>query len=103
MPNTQAGGPPLVGRLRLLIQYIHSYPPYLEAVSSIHNLRMRYAMVTRHPPNVGYNQLKCKNGNFISYNCQTYCCNKTVLISTPSSNFSEMATERTFFPKLGKP
>jgi hypothetical protein len=27
-PNPQAGGPPLVGCLRLLIQFIHSYPPY---------------------------------------------------------------------------
>jgi len=25
---TQAGGPPLVGCPRPLIQYIHSYPPY---------------------------------------------------------------------------
>ena len=31
-PNTQAGGPRLFGCLRLLIQYIRSYPPYLEAV-----------------------------------------------------------------------
>ena len=30
--NPQAGGPPLIGCLRLLIQYIRSYPPYLEAV-----------------------------------------------------------------------
>ena len=28
----QARGPPLIGCLRLLIQYIRSYPPYLEAV-----------------------------------------------------------------------
>ena len=28
LPNLQAGGPPLVGCLQLLIQYIHSYPPY---------------------------------------------------------------------------
>jgi len=27
-PNPQAGGPPLVGRPRPLIQYIHSYPSY---------------------------------------------------------------------------
>jgi len=26
--NSQAGGPPLVGCLRLLMQYIRSYPPY---------------------------------------------------------------------------
>jgi hypothetical protein len=31
-PNPQAGGPPLVGCPRLLIQNIRSYPPYLEAV-----------------------------------------------------------------------
>jgi hypothetical protein len=31
-PNPQAGGPPLTVCLRLLIQYIRSYPPYLEAV-----------------------------------------------------------------------
>jgi hypothetical protein len=29
-PNPQAGGPPLVGCPRLLIQHIRSYPPYLE-------------------------------------------------------------------------
>jgi hypothetical protein len=28
LPNLQAGGPPLVGCPRLLIQFIHSYPPY---------------------------------------------------------------------------
>jgi hypothetical protein len=27
-PNPQAGGPPLVGCPQLLIQFIHSYPPY---------------------------------------------------------------------------
>jgi hypothetical protein len=32
-PNPQAGGPPPVGRPLLLIQYIRSYPPYLEVVS----------------------------------------------------------------------
>jgi hypothetical protein len=39
-----AEGPPLVGCLWLLIQYIPSCPPYLEAASSIHNL-MLHAMV----------------------------------------------------------
>jgi hypothetical protein len=52
MPNPQAGGTPLVGCTRLLIQYVHSYPPYLEGVSSIRNLRRRHAMVTRDPPNM---------------------------------------------------
>jgi hypothetical protein len=47
MPNPQAGGPPLVGCLRLFIQYIRSHPPYLEGVSSIRNLRTRHAVVTK--------------------------------------------------------
>jgi hypothetical protein len=46
-PNPQAGGPLIVGCSQLLIQYIRSYPPYLEAVSSILNLRMPHAVVTR--------------------------------------------------------
>jgi hypothetical protein len=48
----QPGGPPLVGCVRLHIQYIRSYPTYLEAVSSIRNLRKRHAVVTRDPPNM---------------------------------------------------
>jgi hypothetical protein len=53
MPNPQAGGLPFIGCPRLLIQCISSYPPYLEAVSSIRNLRSRHAVVTRDPPNIG--------------------------------------------------
>jgi hypothetical protein len=45
-PKPQAGGPPTVGCPRLLIQYIRSYPPYLEAISSIRNPRTRHAVVT---------------------------------------------------------
>jgi hypothetical protein len=45
-PNPQAGGPPIVGCPRLLIQCIRSYHPYSEAVSSIRNPRTRHAMVT---------------------------------------------------------
>jgi hypothetical protein len=41
---------PLVCFPQQLIQYIRSYPPYLEAVSSICNLRTCHAMVTRDPP-----------------------------------------------------
>jgi hypothetical protein len=48
-PNPQAGGPPPVGCPRQLIQYIRCYPPYLEAVSSICNLRTRHAVVTGDP------------------------------------------------------
>jgi hypothetical protein len=39
-PNPQAGGPPTVGCPRLIIQHIRSYPPYMEAVSSIRNPRI---------------------------------------------------------------
>jgi hypothetical protein len=54
MPNTQAGGPPLVGCSRLRVQYIRSNPPYLEAISPIRNLRTRHAVVTYH----GLNKVK---------------------------------------------
>jgi hypothetical protein len=37
---------PLSAVPRLLIQYIHSFPPYLEAVSSIRNPRTCHAVVT---------------------------------------------------------
>jgi hypothetical protein len=36
---------------RLLIQYIRSYPSYLEAVCSIRNLRTRHEVVTGDPLN----------------------------------------------------
>jgi hypothetical protein len=52
MPKPQAGGPPTVGCQRLLIQYIRSYPPYLEAVSSIRNPTTRHAVVTVDPLNM---------------------------------------------------
>jgi hypothetical protein len=52
MPNPQDGGPPLFCCPRVLIQYICSYPPYLEGVSSIRNLRTRHAVVTRDSPNL---------------------------------------------------
>ena len=45
LPNSQAGGPPLVGYPHLLIQYIRSNPPHWRPF--IHNLRMHHAMVTR--------------------------------------------------------
>jgi hypothetical protein len=42
-------GPPLVGRPRLLIQYIRIYPTHLQTVSSVSNLRMCPAVVTEGP------------------------------------------------------
>jgi hypothetical protein len=52
MPNPQSGGSTFVGCLRLLIQYIHSFSPYLKGVSCIRSLRTRHAVVTRDPPNM---------------------------------------------------
>jgi hypothetical protein len=52
LPNPQAGGPPTVGCSLLLIHYIHSYPPYLEAVSSIRNPRTSHTVVTVHTLNI---------------------------------------------------
>jgi hypothetical protein len=51
-PNPQAGGPPTFGCPRLLIQYILSYPPYLEAVTFVHNPRTRHTVVTVDPLNM---------------------------------------------------
>jgi hypothetical protein len=45
--TSQTRRPHLVGCPQLLIQYIRSYPPYLETVSSIYNPKMRHAVVTR--------------------------------------------------------
>jgi hypothetical protein len=50
MPNPQVLGSPLVGCLRLLVQYISCYPLYLQVC----NLRTHYAMVTRGPPDMGF-------------------------------------------------
>jgi len=46
LPNPQAGGSPHVSCPQLLLQYICSYPPYPEAVSSIHDPRTHHAIVT---------------------------------------------------------
>jgi hypothetical protein len=58
MPNPIAGSQPLFGCPRLLIQYIYSYPSYLEAASSIRNLRTRHAVVSRDPPNIVHFDIK---------------------------------------------
>jgi hypothetical protein len=45
-PTPQDGGPALIGCSRLLIKYIHSYPPYLEAAFPIRIPWARRAVVT---------------------------------------------------------
>jgi hypothetical protein len=59
----KAEGPPTVGCPRLLLQYIHNYPPYLEVVSSIRNPRKRHAVVTRDPLNVEYEKKQHESEN----------------------------------------
>jgi len=45
-PNPQTRGLPPVSCPQPLIQSIHSYPPHLETIFSICNLRKGHAMVT---------------------------------------------------------
>jgi hypothetical protein len=52
MPNFPAGGSPLVDCPRLHMQHICISASYLEAVSSIRNLRMHHVMVTKDPLNM---------------------------------------------------
>jgi hypothetical protein len=59
IPKPKARGRPLVGSLRLPIQYIRRYPPYLEAVSSIRNLRTTHAVVTRDTLSIRKIQFEC--------------------------------------------
>lgn len=64
---------PLVGCQWLLIQYTCSYFPYLEALSSICNLRMHHAAMTRDTLNTGQtNQVKLWRCPFVSSSMQAY-------------------------------
>jgi hypothetical protein len=58
--NHKAGGSPLVGCPRLLIQYIHSYPPYLEAVFSIRILKTRHTVVTKDSRSIALWHIPCQ-------------------------------------------
>jgi hypothetical protein len=64
MPDSQAGGQPLVGYLQLLIQCIRSYPPCLEGISSICSLMMCHVMAKRDQLNMDHRQ---QNGLLITY------------------------------------
>jgi hypothetical protein len=61
---------PLVDCPWLLMKYICSYPQYMDAVYSIHNLRTHHAMVTGNPPNMELVLLQ--RVNFTSGSC--LCC-----------------------------
>jgi hypothetical protein len=50
--------------------YFYSYPPYLEAVSSIRNLRTRYEVSTKDPLNMVHKQCKNKYIQYVlAYKC----------------------------------
>jgi hypothetical protein len=53
VPNLHAGGPATVCCLQLLIRCIHSYPPYVESISSVCNLRTCCAVLTVDLLNMG--------------------------------------------------
>jgi hypothetical protein len=53
-PTLQSTEPHPFGCPRLLIKYNGSYPPCLEAVSSMCNLRTRHAVVTSDPLNMAF-------------------------------------------------
>jgi hypothetical protein len=72
-PNRQAVGPLTLGCRRLLIQYIRSYPPYLETVSSIRTPSTRHAVVTVNPLNMSTFTLTMLNAKLNVY-CFTPSC-----------------------------
>jgi hypothetical protein len=52
--NPETGGPPHVGCLLLLIQYIRSCLPFVEAALSIRNPRKRHVVIAIDPPNMEF-------------------------------------------------
>jgi hypothetical protein len=56
--NPHTWGTPIFGCPRLFIQHIRSYPPYLEAVYFIRNLRTRHALATNDPLNMEISSLR---------------------------------------------
>jgi hypothetical protein len=94
MPNPQAGGPPLGGCPRLVVQHICTYAPYLEAKSSICNLRTCHTVVTRGPLNMvhNFNTHLYTNCSFQENwcTCSGFLCNlsKTGILKYPEINIS---------------
>ena len=76
-PNPQAGGPPLVDCPRLLIQFIHSYPPYQRPFV--------YPQPEDAPCHGNRDPL---HGIFIKYGSKFVCCYVVVFLCTQTSNSS---------------
>jgi hypothetical protein len=92
-PNPQSGGQPIVGCLRLFIPYIRSFPPHLEGVSSIRNLRTFHAVATREALNMDTFRLisslqpsNCLHLTTYTQSCFSYIVCLEVLILFISSN-----------------
>jgi hypothetical protein len=73
-PNIKAGVPPIIRHLWLLIQYTGIYPPYLEILSSICNLRTHHAMVTG--THISWTDEYQHSKLFLVWSC---CCCGTVM------------------------
>jgi hypothetical protein len=102
-PNSQAGGLPIVGCPRLLIQYTFSHPPHLDDLSSIHNPRKRRALVTGTHINNGIKDTEIWQTVTTRHICQSRLQSSWTHLITPSRNFVE-GRWRSFFrsTSLGK-
>jgi hypothetical protein len=69
-PTPPTGGPLPVGCSRLLIQYVCSYPPYLEAVL-LSATRRRAMLWWQEPTLQGVLSFSCFNRNIHSWMCHT--------------------------------
>jgi hypothetical protein len=66
MPSPQAEGPSIAGCMLLLIQYMSSSSPYLEATSPIHNLRRGHDVMKTDSVNVPKKKKKISPSEFCS-------------------------------------
>jgi hypothetical protein len=83
LSNHKAGGLPLVGSPWMPIRYIPSYPPYLEAFSSIHNLRASHVLVTGNFNKMMYEWTASTHVRSFGTNCMIKCtliCEPVLLI-----------------------
>jgi hypothetical protein len=73
-PNTKGGLPQCCRHLWLLIQYTGIYPPYVEVLSSICNLRTLHAMVTG--THISWTDEYQNSKLFLVWSC---CCCETLM------------------------
>jgi hypothetical protein len=81
-------------------QCIRSYPPYLEGISSISNLRAPHAMLTRDPTNMDWNT---EVGNRFGFRDVVFChlrCNSVFRTLFSKFRSHEAKALLNFFPLL---